>query len=141
MKYFLITALTLILNSCSQEPQPIVFGKDACMNCMMTIMDQKFGAEIINSKGKTLKFDSCECMLKYLSSHHEFIPVKYMIVDFATPGKLIEADKAVYLKGGNIISPMGGALAAFANEEEAEKTKSTFGGSINLWGTISHLTF
>ena len=141
MKQLLITLVILILVSCSHELQQINYGKDICENCKMTIMDMKFGGELINKNGKTLKFDSGECMVKYLSSHPKFIPAKYMIVDFAHPGTLIEANKAVYLMGGNVISPMGGALAAFASNDEAEKTKLILGGSINLWKTISRLQF
>jgi copper chaperone NosL len=141
MKYLLILFSTLILASCSKEPQAINYGKDACENCRMTIIDKKFGGELINSKGKTLKFDSGECMLKYLSSHHEFKVSKIMIVDYSNPGILMEADKAIYLQGGNINSPMGGNLAAFATNEEAEKAKQLVGGNINLWKAISHLEF
>jgi len=50
-----LTALSIIvlalLSACSRAPEPIVYGKDACTHCKMTIMDKRFAAEIITSKG------------------------------------------------------------------------------------------
>lgn len=104
-------------------------------------MDMKFGGELINKKGKALKFDSGECMLKYLYSHPEFKVDKYLIVNYSNPGEMIEAKKAVFIIGGNVKSPMGGALAAFANNADAMNTNKLLGGNINSWETISHMEF
>ena len=63
--------LLLLISSCNTEPQKINYGKDLCEHCKMTIMDKKFGAELITKKGKTMKFDSGECTC-YFTSHEIF---------------------------------------------------------------------
>ena len=37
---------------CNPKPEKITFGKDNCAECKMTIMDPKFGGEIVTKKGK-----------------------------------------------------------------------------------------
>ena len=47
-----VTIFILFLSSCSAKPEPFNYGKDICADCSMTIMDPKFGAQIITDKGK-----------------------------------------------------------------------------------------
>ena len=56
----------IFLFSCSKDSEPINYGTDQCDHCRMTIMDKKFGAEILTKKGKAVKFDALECMINYL---------------------------------------------------------------------------
>ena len=120
-------AVISMLTACNAEPQPLEFGKDVCAFCQMTVIDKKFGAEVVNSKGKTIKFDSEECMLNYLRANKDFKP------------ELIDAQKAFYLYGGNIKSPMGGKLAAFKSMESAKKLQEELKGDLLLWDKISAL--
>ncbi len=41
----------LFFYSCSVEPSPINYGKEACNFCKMNIVDQQHGAEIVTKKG------------------------------------------------------------------------------------------
>jgi len=125
--------ILIFLVACSTEPQPINYGKDLCAYCSMTIMDKKFGAELINSKGKAVKFDSGECMLKYLNESNDFKPEKFLVVDYLSEGKLINAEQAFYLHGGKLNSPMGGGLAAFKSKPEAESIQAELGAEILNW--------
>ena len=143
MKSHLILTLgtALLFAACSTDPQPINFGKDLCVHCNMTIMDNKFGAEMINSKGKAVKFDSGECMINFLRSEQEFNPSRYLIVDYNSNGDLINATDAVFLCGGSVNSPMGGHLAAFKSPVDAEQTRARLGGEIMTWDEINKLDF
>lgn len=130
-----------MLNGCTTEQPKIEFGKDQCGLCKMTIMDKKFGALAANSKGKTIKFDSGECMVNYLHSNKNFEAAKLLIINYNKPETLIEAPKAFYLKGGKVNSPMGGQLAAFETREEAEAAQQNLQGNIILWDTLVTLKF
>lgn len=130
-----------ILNGCTTEQPKIEFGKDQCGLCKMTIMDKKFGALVANSKGKTIKFDSGECMVNYLRSDKNFKAAKLLIINYNKPETLIEADKAFYLKGGKVNSPMGGQLAAFETRKEAEAAQQNLQGDIILWDKLVALKF
>ncbi|MCW5907610.1 MAG: nitrous oxide reductase accessory protein NosL [Chitinophagales bacterium] len=139
----LLTGLLVvfILNGCSTEQPKIEFGKDQCGLCKMTIMDKKFGALVANSKGKTIRFDSGECMVNFLRSDKNFESAKLLIINYNKPEVLIEADKAFYLKGGKVNSPMGGQLAAFETREEAEAVQQNLEGDIILWDKLVGLKF
>jgi copper chaperone NosL len=142
MIYRVLTfCLLLLFVSCGNETQPIEFGKDMCAFCKMTAIDKKFGAELINSKGKTVKFDSGECMINYLKTYKDFKPVNYLVINYDNPGELIDAEKSYYLHGGSINSPMGGQLAAFKTREAAVALQARFTGEVILWNTLVNLNF
>ena len=54
--YFFVVVLCLpfLIISCGVSPQPIIYGTDECEHCRMMISDNKYGAEIVNSKGKVV---------------------------------------------------------------------------------------
>lgn len=131
----------LLLSSCEIRPTAIEYGKDMCSYCGMIAIDKRFGAEIINSKGKVLKFDCGECMFRYMKMDKGFKPAEYLVVSYENPGNLIDAEKAFYLSGGNINSPMGGKLAAFATQEAAEKFQKELKGDLILWAKVKGLNF
>jgi copper chaperone NosL len=135
---FLIIPLLAGLISCTVEPEPIQYGKDACYACKMTLMDKKFGAELVTDKGKVYKFDDVNCMLNFYHSGdtppEEF---KYkLVVDFTQPSKLIEAGDAFYLKSAEIKSPMASQIAAFEKKESMDDLKKQWKGIYLVWGEL-----
>ena len=90
--------------SCSTEPQPLLYGKDGCHTCKMTLMDKKFGSEVVTTKGKVYKFDDVNCMIGFLNSGYieENNIAHRLVVDFANPEKLIPGEQAFFLKSVNI---------------------------------------
>ena len=141
MSKIIILAFAIILSSCSTEPDAIKYGKNSCDYCMMTIMDRKFGAEIITVKGKRMKFDSGECMVRYIKSHSNLKIEKAFVVNYANPEELMDAEKTVFLHGGNVKSPMGGNLASFKTKEDAEKLQKDLGGDELSWADILKISF
>jgi copper chaperone NosL len=138
MKILSIALLAILLVSCSIEPEPIVYGEDACHHCKMTLMDRKFGAELVTKKGKIYKFDDVNCMLSFYNSG-EVASDDFshkLVVDFTQPAKLIEADKAFYLKSPKIKSPMASQVAAFEREQNMKATKDELGGIYMVWGEL-----
>ena len=119
----------------------ITYGVDLCQHCKMTIMDKKFGAELINKKGKTLKFDSGECMVSYMKTDKNFEAAQILVINYTNPEELIEADKSFFLHGGNVNSPMGGQLAAFKTRGDAEKFQKELLGDLLLWADVTQIGF
>lgn len=140
---FLCTAccLLFVLGSCNNEAPQINYGKDHCDFCKMTVMDKKFGAVVVNKKGKVLKFDSGECMVNYLKTDKDFTVANFLVISYETPGNLIDAEKAFYLYGGNVNSPMGGNLAAFETQEAAQKFQRQLNGELILWNAVVEINF
>ena len=141
MKKTIFIALVIFLTACNNELVKINYGKDLCEHCKMTIMDKKFGAELINKKGKALKFDSSECMLSYRKADKNFEAAQILIINYANPEELIEADKSFFLHGGNVNSPMGGQLAAFKTRADAEKFQKELQGGLLLWTDVKQISF
>ena len=111
----LCVLLAFVSLACSIEPEPLIYGKDQCHSCKMTLMDRKFGAELVTTKGKVYKFDDINCLFNFYnegSVNKKDFRFK-LVVDFSQPEKLIDAEKAVYLKSGEIKSPMASQVAAF----------------------------
>lgn len=123
------------LLSCSSAPQPIEIGKDLCELCKMTIMDKRFGAELITAKGKIYKFDSAECLIAYLNINPlDQNPVKaLLVIDHSVSGQLIDAKSAYYLHSEKLPSPMGANLSAVQNRETIDEYFSEYGGEIWTW--------
>lgn len=126
----ILVLLTVMLLSCSREPQPIKVGKDACNFCKMGIVDGRFGAELITKKGKIYKFDDLHCLLEFKKSKEagaETIAAEY-VVDFDEPHGFIELGKAFLLKSEELRSPMGSNVAGFISENALNEGQQTAGG-------------
>jgi len=130
--------LALVFWACSIEPEPLIYGKDQCHSCKMTLIDKKFGAELVTTKGKVYKFDDINCLFNFYnegSVNKEDFRLK-LVVDFSRPEKLIDAEKAVYLKSGEIKSPMASQVAAF------ETTQTNLAAEWNAteyeWGELQN---
>ena len=133
----LITLLTMF-GSCSTGPEPINYGSDQCDNCRMTIMDNKFGSEIISNKGKVYKFDAAECMVRFVKEgkiKQEDIQNR-LVTDASKPGQFVDAVNAVYLISEKFPSPMGANLSAYGSKSDAEKFQKDFSGELKTWDEI-----
>lgn len=132
---FQILALLLISMGCSTGPRPVTYGTDQCAHCDMTVMDQRYGAELITAKGKVYVFDSIECLLDYLEKGlKEGEEAEHLLVtSYTVPGNLIDATGAWYIHTKALPSPMGMYLTAFENEYEVRAVKNENGGMIFTW--------
>ena len=126
--------IIMFLASCSPAPVEIDYGKDECAFCRMTIMDERFGTELINSKGKAYKFDSVECLAKYINSES---PQKYKsyVTQFELPGKLTEAEKVYFLVSEEIPSPMGENISVHSDKNIINSISDTE-ARIFLWNEL-----
>lgn len=136
-----IPVLTFSLLSCSPEPEDIKFGHDECVLCKMSITDHKYGAEIVNKKGKVFKFDALECMAKYLNDKQiEYSNVHSIwTVDYSNPGQLIDAKNAFYLRSKSLPSPMAMFLTSFADKNQLITIKEEHPGEMLNWENVSNL--
>ena len=124
--------------SCSTEPEPLHYGSDVCTFCKMTLVDNKFGAELVTRKGKIYKFDDMKCFIDYYNSGIE--PVEdfkhKLVVDYSNPGKLIHAADAFYVISTEIRSPMDGKAAAFETKASMDNFKKQWKGIYLSWGEV-----
>jgi len=141
MKPFAAILLGVIIiqfSSCSSEPQPLVYGKDVCQFCKMTLRDKKFGAELSTKEGKTYKFDDIGCLERFLNSNARLrMDYSYqLVVDYAHPGELINAAEALYIQSPAVKSPMQGNIAAFNTKKERDSFNNDWHGKQISWDDI-----
>lgn len=111
--------------SCTSEPEPINYGKDACANCKMSIVDNRFGCELVTEKGKAFKFDDLHCLVSYVKINQvNENDLKYLVVsDFLNPPYFLNIKDAYFLKSELFKSPMRGDVAAFKSKQVAGNGK------------------
>ncbi len=136
MRILLIVILAALTYGCTVEPEPLAYGTDMCYTCKMTLMDPKFGAEIVTKKGKVYKFDDVNCMLNLYHSDFDSQGdiAHLLVINFAQPNQFIDATNSWYLKSELIRSPMASGIAAFANQEEYSTYKKEWKAILMSWG-------
>ena len=134
-RLFTFIAFASLIISCSTGPEPIAYGRDGCAYCEMTIMDQRYGTELVTSKGKIFKFDSIECLVRYLKEGEaEQANVKLVLLTpFTHPETLEDAHQSFILHSPGMPSPMGMFLTAFKDEATAQQFQEENGGKIYTW--------
>jgi copper chaperone NosL len=132
----IIPVMLFLLTSCTNfEQVPINLNTDSCSNCKMSISDEKFCSEVITQKGRAYKFDDIQCMINFVEAEHTKIAAYY--VHNYTGGRLLmPAGKAVFVKGGEIRSPMNGGIIAFAKRKDAEEMARKYNAEIVSWNTL-----
>lgn len=127
-----------LLTACSVEPKPIPYGEANCAHCNMTVADNRFGAELVNDKGKAIFFDSAECLAAYVNEQPEQgnNAAYLMVTDYTNPNQLIKAREAHFLQSRELPSPMGMFLVAVADEATAQKMQQEHGGRLLTWDEV-----
>lgn len=135
MKRSIFIFCILYLTACKRTVQPIDYGHDACTHCKMTIMDNRFAAEMITGKGKVYKFDDMACLLGYMAAEKKRDPeALYFVSDHKQPeGSLLDAQKAVFIRHEMLKSPMQGNYAAFASAQQAAALKDSLHSKLLKW--------
>lgn len=127
--------LPVLFIHCTTGPRPIQYGSEACASCKMTLVDKHYGAEVVTKKGKIFVVDDLNCLVKFLKNGG-VAPADIagrFVTDYAHPGVLLDAEKAVYLKSEGLTTPMASGIAAFAGTGDLEPVKSLTGGVALDW--------
>jgi len=137
LNLFLLFAVSILL-ACNPESQPINYGSDMCEFCRMSIVDQRFGSEIVTQKGKVYKFDAVECMVNYMDNRVEDeTTLKYILTNtLDAPGELIDVHECRFLKSKNMPSPMGMFINPFKDSALAIRNQEENSGAIHDWTSL-----
>lgn len=134
-----LVLLAAILPACERGPEPMRYGKDECVSCRMVISDQRFGCQIVTSKGRVFKFDDLCCMDDYLKQGDlsaRDVLQRY-VGDFNRPNHFIPAGEAFYLRR-SVSSPMSSNTPAFATAGERDAVKAQLGkGDAASWQDLA----
>jgi copper chaperone NosL len=135
-----VSVAVFALAACGpHRPTPIVYDADSCDYCRMQISDPRFGAELVTKKGRTIKFDSIECLLSYYKQAKAAADVESVwVADLRHPGVLVDATQARFVDLGAGRAPMGGrrGWAAIADANDAAQIGITDPGAVKTWAEI-----
>ncbi len=136
--YAPVCILLLFLMSCSRGFEPVDYGKDACVHCRMTIVDERFASELVDEKGKVFKFDDLKCMKQFIHAKEKNGQDNLLFVeDYLMQHEgAIDAVNAVYLEHDFFASPMRGNYAAFTDEQEAQRFKDSLDIPFLSWNDL-----
>jgi copper chaperone NosL len=128
-----ILILSLLFASCTRNFEPFEYGKEACSYCKMTIVDQRYASEMIDQKGKIFKFDDIACLKHYIDGSNIQEQGLKVFVSGYIDHKVLDAEKAIYLKDDYFKSPMKGNAAAFSNAAQGAALKDSLNTAILSW--------
>jgi len=119
----LLALIMLVGVGCGQsvntdEPPKIVYGQDVCDRCTMIISEEKYAAAYWTETGEARRFDDIGGMLAHITTESEEV-ASYWVHDFET-AEWLRAEEATYVTDGDLITPMGFGIVAFADEELAQ---------------------
>jgi NosL. len=108
-----IAAVTLAAACGASGPDAIAYDADQCAYCHMQISDHRFGAVLVNAHGRSVKFDSIECLHAFYSHAAATHDVRSVwVTDYTHPGTMLSVAAARFVELGAGRSPMGRGLAA-----------------------------
>lgn len=129
-------------NGIDTEPRDIDPTLDACPICRMSIIDQRFAGQAIDSLGYAESFDDIGCLvlhLKRLGAQGQQDILAIYVKDFATT-RWIPAEEAIYVEG-RIDTPMSFGIVAFGSEEEAAELAGQIDGRLLEWKDVLEVQF
>ena len=138
----LVLFVILLMTGCNPKSEKIAVGKDNCAECKMTIMDPKFGGEIVTKKGKVFKFDDVHCIAVFLERRGvELSDIhQTLFTDYNNSNEFIKVNSVEFVVSSQFKSPMGGNAAAFKNKAEANKKSAEIEGSkVTNWATLYNI--
>ena len=131
-----IVAITF--TSCDTKPKPFAYGKDICHDCKMTIMDPKFGGQIITKKGKVYKFDDAHCVVNFIKEGtiKETDIGQTVFIDHENENIFLDAKSLYFVVSDQFKSPMNSNAAAFSSKEIAEQKAKERTGTVKNWDQL-----
>ncbi len=79
---------------CTPQDPSIAFDLDTCEFCRMTISDRRHGAAAHTSGGRVVRFDSIECLARWVRASAD-APSTIWVVDAMASGTLVALEAAV----------------------------------------------
>ena len=137
MKTLVLSLLVLLVIGCQPEPKAIEYGHEACEYCRMTIVDDRYAAQLVSQKNKAYSFDAMECMIHFKNENQGQTWAWELVTDYNRPKNMIAAENAVIVRSKQLPSPMGMYFTAVSNQEEAQKLQEQHGGKIYSYPEVA----
>jgi copper chaperone NosL len=101
----------------------------------MTLMDERFGSELVTATGKVYVFDSIECLASFALDFTDEVHSLW-VTNFRAPSQLVRVEEAFFVKSPLLKSPMGMGLVAFGEGMTPEDAVNSFAGEVLDWDGV-----
>ena len=119
MRWVVPVVVGLVLVACSSlQPLPVRTG-ETCYGCRQVISEVKIATEIIDNQGHASKFDTVECLTRYVVDHPDEKINGIFVTDYKT-GRMFAATHAYFVKGSVMPGGMRKNYVAFRGSDDAE---------------------
>jgi copper chaperone NosL len=132
----LALAAPLVLAACATGPEPVHWGVESCAHCQMVISDDRFAGQVVDTRGKTYKFDAIECMAAFLKDDIVAAAEVKSVWVADGPDGWIEAGAATFVHSDNVRTPMGGGFSAHADAVSAGAFAAEVEGRVLTWEDV-----
>ena len=135
MRWVIPVVAGLVLLACSSlQPLAIRTG-ETCYGCRQPISETKIAAEMIDASGHASKFDTVECLARYVNDHPNEKIDGVFVTDYKT-GRLFAATNAYYVKGSVMPGSMRKNYAAFKSSGDAEAFAKAQSSTTVQWKAV-----
>ncbi len=128
----LVLQMVFVAGCSDPRPVPLTLGETACNHCHMTLMDERFAAELLTITGKAYTFDSVECLASFALESTDEIHSLW-VTNFGAPSHLVRVEEAFFVRSPLLKSPMGMGLVAFGEGMTPEDALNSFAGELLDW--------
>lgn len=132
-KYLNITVSAVLIWSCTPKTEAFNYGEDQCAFCKMSIVEDRYAAETVTSKGKVYKYDDISCMIRHNRNMETKDFVFRVVNNFDHPEEFLDVNKAAFIRSDQYASPMGGNTAAFHTAE------TEAGSAVYTWAQLQEI--
>ena len=116
--FYLVLFLVLVIGceprNKEKLPIKVTWDRDLCTECRMALSDNRYAAQIVDTKGKNFLFDDIGCAVIWLRKQEWKESARIWVSDVQTT-QWIEASKANWLFGDEH-TPMGYGFSATLSE-------------------------
>jgi copper chaperone NosL len=124
-------SLMLMISACGNKVKPRAIDEknDTCDVCNMQVMDNQFATQAILENKKVLTFDDIGCMYKWEKDNKAKKLKATFVRDYKTKD-WIESEKATYVFGKSIKTPMAYNVISFKDKDDAKAYVKKHNGEV-----------
>ncbi len=118
-------------------PQALVEGADVCDHCHMTMVERRFGGELVSVTGKVTPFDDVGCLAIALVEIDSARIHSLWVSDFLEPDSLLAVERMVFLRTDSVRTPMGYGIVAVRPGARADSLATALDATRLAWSDVT----